>query len=181
MQSWGCMDYARDLVDIRDNRVLKETTVISVPNLDGNCATFHTFKVKCEWKPPMCGTCLVFSHNDEQCPKRVIIDLRKQVGPSHDGFQTVPINTFHGPVEMTSTPVSNAFDALSNMDDNDQATVSCVIEVKTKEDKGKYKDYLVEDTRKNAKPIQRKSFLSTDDAAIIRLQQEVLQLPRQST
>ncbi|GKD42004.1 zinc knuckle CX2CX4HX4C containing protein [Tanacetum coccineum] len=52
----------------------------------------HTIKVEYEWKPSRCETCLVFGHDDAQCPKRVIVDLMNlgnQRGTQNDGFQTV--------------------------------------------------------------------------------------------
>ncbi|GJU00546.1 putative ribonuclease H-like domain-containing protein [Tanacetum coccineum] len=54
------MDYARALVDIRAHRTLKDTMVVSVPDLIGNGVMMHTIKVEYEWKPSRCGTCLVF-------------------------------------------------------------------------------------------------------------------------
>ncbi|GKA12947.1 hypothetical protein Tco_0692493 [Tanacetum coccineum] len=44
MQSWGRMDYARVLVDIRVDRDLKSIMVISVPNPIGNGVMMHTIK-----------------------------------------------------------------------------------------------------------------------------------------
>lgn len=64
MQSWGHMDYAQALVDIRVDRALKDTMIISVPNLIGNGVTMHTIKVEYEWKSPRCRTCLVFGLDD---------------------------------------------------------------------------------------------------------------------
>ncbi|GJZ70327.1 hypothetical protein Tco_0633877 [Tanacetum coccineum] len=64
------MDYARALVDIRVGRALKDTMMISVPSP-------------------------VFCHDDTQCPKRVIANLRnlrKHGGMSNDGFQIVQRN-----------------------------------------------------------------------------------------
>ncbi|GJU33577.1 hypothetical protein Tco_1181931 [Tanacetum coccineum] len=52
----------------------------------------HTVKVEYEWKPPKCGTHLVFGNDDAHCPKHVIADLinlKKQGGTSNDGFQNV--------------------------------------------------------------------------------------------
>ncbi|GKE92051.1 reverse transcriptase domain-containing protein, partial [Tanacetum coccineum] len=139
VDSLGHMDYARVLVDIRAGRALKDTMVISVPNPTSNGVTMHTIKLEYEWKPPRCGTCLVFGHDDAQCPKRVIADLRnlrKQGGTSNDGFQTVQRNGVRDPLvskhgsrgdisipkqhvpksvyqkKTTSTPVSNSFSAL---------------------------------------------------------------------
>nr|GEV31642.1 hypothetical protein [Tanacetum cinerariifolium] len=46
VQSWGRMDYARALVDIRVDRAFKDTMVFFVPNPDGNGVTMHTIERK---------------------------------------------------------------------------------------------------------------------------------------
>ncbi|GKA89206.1 zinc knuckle CX2CX4HX4C containing protein [Tanacetum coccineum] len=51
MQSWGRMDYAQTLIDIRIDQALKDTMIILVPNLIGNGVTMHTSKVEYEWEP----------------------------------------------------------------------------------------------------------------------------------
>ncbi|GJT05975.1 reverse transcriptase domain-containing protein [Tanacetum coccineum] len=111
------------------DRALKDTMVISIPNPIGNGVTMHTIKVEYEWKPPRCGTCLVFGHDDMQCPKRVMVDLRKQGGTSNDGFQTVQRKAFCGPL---------------------------VSKQGTGEDNGKPMDDLIDDTRKkvDASPMK---------------------------
>ncbi|GJR21844.1 hypothetical protein Tco_0970371 [Tanacetum coccineum] len=65
------------LVDIKVDRALKDTMVISVPNPTNNGVMMHTIKVEYEWKPSRFGTCLVFSYDDMQCPKSVVTALRK--------------------------------------------------------------------------------------------------------
>nr|GEV38763.1 reverse transcriptase domain, reverse transcriptase zinc-binding domain protein [Tanacetum cinerariifolium] len=52
-------------------------------------------KVEYEWNPPRCETCLVFGHDDMQCLKRVMVDLREEGGTSTDGFQTIQRKAFH--------------------------------------------------------------------------------------
>ncbi|GKF94063.1 hypothetical protein Tco_0283763, partial [Tanacetum coccineum] len=100
--------------------------------------------VKYEWKPPRYGTYLVFGH--DEC---VMADLRNHGGTSNDGFQTVHMKDFCGPLgrkkgmignslpnqqmpkhqKKTSTLMSNAFSALE-------------------EDNEKPMDDLVDDTRR---------------------------------
>ncbi|GKB07676.1 hypothetical protein Tco_0835960 [Tanacetum coccineum] len=65
----GRMDYAHALVDIRVDQALKDTMVISVPNLVGN-----------------------------GCPKRVMADLMKLRGTYNDGFQTVQMKVVCDPI-----------------------------------------------------------------------------------
>ncbi|GJT58091.1 putative ribonuclease H-like domain-containing protein [Tanacetum coccineum] len=78
-QSWGHMDYALALIDLRGDRARKTSLVIYVPRLDGNGFMFHTIKVEHEWKLPRCDTCLVFGHDDILCPKRVNTELKNKV------------------------------------------------------------------------------------------------------
>ncbi|GJV92511.1 hypothetical protein Tco_1540324 [Tanacetum coccineum] len=49
-------------------------TPMILDSLDGNGFMMHTLKVVYEWKPPRCGTCLVFGHDDVLCPKRAITE-----------------------------------------------------------------------------------------------------------
>lgn len=79
--------------------------VIAIPYVEGSGSYLHTIKVEYEWKSPTCGSYLVFGHDDNLCPKRVVSDfgaslganLGRQSGPSHmknvadenDGFQVV--------------------------------------------------------------------------------------------
>nr|GEY03158.1 hypothetical protein [Tanacetum cinerariifolium] len=94
-------------------------------------------------KTPRCGTCLVFGHDDAQCPKRIIVELRnlgKQGQTSNDDVQTVQRKGVRDPLvskhdtrgdisipkqhvpksvyqkKTTSTPVSNSFSALDLVD-----------------------------------------------------------------
>ncbi|GJX84728.1 hypothetical protein Tco_0335502 [Tanacetum coccineum] len=46
----------------------------------------HTVKVEYEWKPPRCGVCMVFGHDDMLCPKWHVEKPKKQ-HTNHDGFQ----------------------------------------------------------------------------------------------
>nr|GEY90414.1 hypothetical protein [Tanacetum cinerariifolium] len=77
----GGMDYVRPLVGIRVDRALKDTM------------------------PLRCGTCSVFGHDDMRCLKRVMADLRKQGGTSNDGFQTVQMKYFRGPLGIKKRTV----------------------------------------------------------------------------
>ncbi|PWA34658.1 zinc knuckle CX2CX4HX4C [Artemisia annua] len=74
------------LIDIRADRDLKETMVIVIPSFEGNVDALHTVKVGYEWKPSRCVSCMVFGHEDNTCPKRVIANLKKQSMKANDGF-----------------------------------------------------------------------------------------------
>ncbi|GKF47447.1 hypothetical protein Tco_0137249 [Tanacetum coccineum] len=53
--SWGRMDYARALIDIRADWELKEDMVIAIPNVKDDGEVLHTVRVEHEWEPPRCG------------------------------------------------------------------------------------------------------------------------------
>ncbi|GJZ37568.1 hypothetical protein Tco_0583759 [Tanacetum coccineum] len=61
---------------------LKEEMVIAIPNVEDDGEVFHSVRVDYEWKPPRCGMCMIFGHDDKLCLKWV-------VGiPMNDGFRT---------------------------------------------------------------------------------------------
>ncbi|GKA23755.1 hypothetical protein Tco_0709788 [Tanacetum coccineum] len=55
LQSWGRMDYARALIDIRADQELNEEMVIAIPNVEDDGEVLHSVRVEYEWKPPRCG------------------------------------------------------------------------------------------------------------------------------
>ncbi|GJR03460.1 reverse transcriptase domain-containing protein [Tanacetum coccineum] len=81
LQSWGRMDYAHALINIRVDRELKEEMVIAIPNMEDVGEVLHSVRVKYKRKPPRCGMSMIFGHDDMLCPKRVV---RK---PINDGFR----------------------------------------------------------------------------------------------
>ncbi|PWA55372.1 zinc knuckle CX2CX4HX4C [Artemisia annua] len=96
IQSWGRMDYVWALIDIKVDRALRDTMVILVRGLvemDLHCILlrWNMSGIHCD-----CGTCLVIDHEDILCPERVIIELKRQVGTSHDRFQTRQRKAFRG-------------------------------------------------------------------------------------
>lgn len=95
LQSWGRFDYARALIDIKADQELKGKMVITVPSWDGEGEVLHTVRVEYEWKPPRCGVCMVFGHDETQCPKRVPVNLKHQA-QKNDGFQMPQRKAFHG-------------------------------------------------------------------------------------
>nr|GEW32620.1 hypothetical protein [Tanacetum cinerariifolium] len=99
MRSLGRMYCTRALIDVRADRALKETMVISIPNPNGNGVTMHTIKVEYECKPPRCGTCLDF--RDPLSSKKGTVGIHN-LPKQHMAYQK----------KTTSTSVSNSFLAL---------------------------------------------------------------------
>ncbi|GJV89083.1 hypothetical protein Tco_1533021 [Tanacetum coccineum] len=105
IDSWGRLDYARALIDVKAHRPFKDNMVIVIPYVEGSGFYLHTIKMVYEWKPPRCGSCAMFGHDVSKCPKHVVseagaklgTDYQRQNDPSHirdiaavyDGFQVV--------------------------------------------------------------------------------------------
>ncbi|GJW93710.1 beta-glucosidase 12 [Tanacetum coccineum] len=86
LQSWGCMDYACALIDIRADLELKEDMVIVIPNVEDDGDVLHMVRVEYELESPRCGVCMVFGHDEMLCLKRPVEKPKKQ-HTNHDGFQ----------------------------------------------------------------------------------------------
>ncbi|GJR05399.1 integrase, catalytic region, zinc finger, CCHC-type containing protein [Tanacetum coccineum] len=69
---WGKSDYARALVQVLADVELAKSVVVAIPFLDGTGHSLETVVVEYEWTPPRCGTCCIFDHTDDQCPKKPI-------------------------------------------------------------------------------------------------------------
>nr|GEU48788.1 reverse transcriptase domain-containing protein [Tanacetum cinerariifolium] len=54
INSWGQLNYDRDLIEIRTDREIKDTMVISIPSVEGNGEVLHAVRIEYEWKPPRC-------------------------------------------------------------------------------------------------------------------------------
>ena len=90
--SWGRISYARALVELSSDSVLKQEVTMAIPNKDDNGITTARIKVEYEWKPPHCQTCQVFGHDGSCCPK-VVKPQHEAGAPStgapDDGFKQV--------------------------------------------------------------------------------------------
>ncbi|GJW33447.1 zinc knuckle CX2CX4HX4C containing protein [Tanacetum coccineum] len=96
-ESWGRSSFARCLIKINIDDVLKESLTIGVPLIEGSGFTIETISIEYEWKPPRCDLCKIFGHVHDHCPKKVSIPpsivtsnfATPPVEKSNDGFQTV--------------------------------------------------------------------------------------------
>ncbi|GJU42072.1 hypothetical protein Tco_1195029 [Tanacetum coccineum] len=79
MQSWGRMDYARALVDIRVDRSLKDTMVISILNPIRNGVTMHTIKTT---STPVSNVFSTLEEDNGKPMDDLIDDTKKKVDAS---------------------------------------------------------------------------------------------------
>ncbi|GJU79793.1 zinc knuckle CX2CX4HX4C containing protein [Tanacetum coccineum] len=112
----GRCDYARILIEIDACNGFSDNLIMAVLNLVGSRYTKEIIRVEYEWEPPRCGTCLVFGHSGDDCPKspkRVVNRVEKVLtfSTAEESVSTVgasmPVSTA-GMVQEASTPSSVA-------------------------------------------------------------------------
>jgi hypothetical protein len=87
-ESWGRSSFARCMIDVKSEEVLRDCITVEIPLLDGTGSTIEKIRVEYEWKPPRCAKCKVFGHTFTDGPK--FVPPTTQPKPSvNDGFQTV--------------------------------------------------------------------------------------------
>ncbi|GJR30162.1 integrase, catalytic region, zinc finger, CCHC-type containing protein [Tanacetum coccineum] len=97
IESWGRSSFARCLIEINANDVLKESLTMGVPLINELVFTIEIVSIEYEWKPPCCDLCKIFGHVLDHFPKKVSVPstvvtpivVTLNVEKTHDGFQTV--------------------------------------------------------------------------------------------
>lgn len=87
-ESWGRSSFARCMIEVKSDEVLKDSVTVEIPLIDGTGSTIEKIRVEYEWKPPRCDKCKVFGHTLVECPK-VVIPTAQPTKNASDGFQTV--------------------------------------------------------------------------------------------
>ncbi|GKC97313.1 cytokinin dehydrogenase 3-like protein, partial [Tanacetum coccineum] len=119
MQSWGRSSYARTMIDPRADDELKDSIVVAMPKLIGEGFNMCTIRVEYEWKPPKCSSCKVFGHVLNECLKKIVLDVVKNLNN--------PMQACRGAcgkkkqVEASRQEVSNSnpFDTLNSIKNDD--------------------------------------------------------------
>lgn len=87
-ESWGRSSFARCMIEVKSDGVLRDSLTVEIPLLDGSDSTIQKIRVEYEWKPPRCDKCKIFGHTLIDCPK--FVPTTTQPTPSvYDGFQMV--------------------------------------------------------------------------------------------
>ncbi|GJS64804.1 hypothetical protein Tco_0679368 [Tanacetum coccineum] len=110
MDSWGMASYARPMVELRADVELKNTTVVVVPKFVGEEYTMRTICVEYEWTLPRCSSCRVFGHVLDECPKKSVSDVAKNLKN--------PRQVQYG-LSRQEVSNSNPFDALNSVENDD--------------------------------------------------------------
>ncbi|GJV28501.1 hypothetical protein Tco_1384949 [Tanacetum coccineum] len=86
---WGRIGYARALIEISAEKDVKKEVTMAVPLLNGEGHIKERMVVEYEWLPARCMDCLVFGHDSNGCPKRVVEPVTEKNDAQTDGFITV--------------------------------------------------------------------------------------------
>ncbi|GJZ24418.1 reverse transcriptase domain-containing protein [Tanacetum coccineum] len=98
VDSWGRISFARALIEVCADSVLKKEVIMAIENEEGDEYTREVIRVEYEWQPPHCVTCKCFGHDPNSCPKREKVDVSKasprattssSVVDKEDGFVVV--------------------------------------------------------------------------------------------
>ncbi|PWA57782.1 reverse transcriptase domain-containing protein [Artemisia annua] len=115
LQSWGLMDYACTLIDIRVDRELKDEMIIVIPNVEEDGEVLHTMRVKHASRGTNMGSKVQFKPK-----KKFYQTVSKKNGSSSIGTK----NNSEKPSHVTN--LANPFDTL-NMIENDDELGSNVV------------------------------------------------------
>ncbi|GJT93721.1 hypothetical protein Tco_1082566, partial [Tanacetum coccineum] len=96
MDSWGRSSNARSLVELRVDVKLEDTLVVVVPKYLGEGYTMSTICVEYEWTPPRCSSCKVFGYVLNECPKKIVLGVLKNLKNSRQGVRGVQLGTNGG-------------------------------------------------------------------------------------
>ncbi|GKE11870.1 hypothetical protein Tco_1415421 [Tanacetum coccineum] len=107
----GRGSFARCMIEVNVDNVLKESITIGIPLFNGSGFYKEMVRVKYEWKPPCCVQCKIFGYVYDQCLKNatVVPTIEKM---NNDGFQmmvnkrsgkTGPINNYRSGVNVDKT------------------------------------------------------------------------------
>ncbi|GKD46303.1 hypothetical protein Tco_1270948, partial [Tanacetum coccineum] len=79
LESWDRSSYARANIKLMAKVELKDIIVLDISKFVGKGYTRSTIHVEYEWKSPRCLTCKVFGHILDECPKKIVSDVSKNV------------------------------------------------------------------------------------------------------
>nr|GEU50791.1 hypothetical protein [Tanacetum cinerariifolium] len=103
---------------------------MGVPLIDDTGFTIENVSIEYEWKPPRCDLCMIFGHDQDQCPKKVSVPstvVTPSVEKTNDGFQTTimydPKATISVPKKGITNP-GNTSTSSSMLKNQPQVTVA---------------------------------------------------------
>ncbi|GJY30289.1 hypothetical protein Tco_0413784 [Tanacetum coccineum] len=85
----ACSEVGLSLITtkVSSKNALVDSLILAILFQNGSGHSMETIDIEYEWQPPRCDTCKIFDHIDDQCPKKVKVDVPNQ--ESDDGFLEV--------------------------------------------------------------------------------------------
>ncbi|GJR55963.1 hypothetical protein Tco_1406484 [Tanacetum coccineum] len=124
IQSWGRSSYARAMIELRADVELKDTIVVVMPKLVGEGFYMCTTCVENEWKPPRCLSCKVFGNHMDECPKKIISDVVKNLQKPRQAVRCVQVGPKQAEVSKQEVSNSNLFDVLNSLENDDDLRIN---------------------------------------------------------
>ncbi|PWA47723.1 reverse transcriptase domain-containing protein [Artemisia annua] len=87
---------SRALIEINTSNEMINSLVVAVPMLKESGYTKETICIEYEWKLLRCGTCLIYGHSYDSCPKAVKVGTAAVQKDVDDGFRVVKKGTKGG-------------------------------------------------------------------------------------
>lgn len=106
VDSWGKIRFARALIEVSADNMLKKEVSMAIPNDDETDYTIEKIRVEYEWKPPHCVDCKCFGHDSTLCPKRV-----RHEAPNRPKVNAPKSSDDEGFVEVKSRKKKNSEEA----------------------------------------------------------------------
>ncbi|GJR38855.1 reverse transcriptase domain-containing protein [Tanacetum coccineum] len=100
VESWGRIGFARALIEVSAESILKNEVVMAIRDEEGDGHSREVIRVEYEWKPPHCVECKCFGHDSTTCPKRVREAAPKD--PTRDSKSTSVEENEYGFVQVKS-------------------------------------------------------------------------------
>nr|GEY69565.1 hypothetical protein [Tanacetum cinerariifolium] len=141
IDSWKRSSFARCLIEVNADTVLKENINIGIPLLDGSGFSKEMDRIEYEWKPPRSYHCKIFCYVNDQYPKNAT--AISTVDMTNNGFQVVVNKRKQNGAPNMSTfakdglkPSSSFFSASSKMGGRKAPTNSSNIPTSNPYDEG---------------------------------------------
>ena len=89
VDSWGRISFARALVELSSDSVLKREVTMAIPKENDSGFITACIKVEYEWRPPHCEVCKVFGHDRINCPKCSKEAIRSDINVAAEASTTL--------------------------------------------------------------------------------------------
>nr|GEY24546.1 reverse transcriptase domain-containing protein [Tanacetum cinerariifolium] len=83
--------YARVMIELLADEELKDTIVMAMPKIVGEEFNMCTIRVEYWWKPSRCSSCKLVGHILNECPKKIVSDVMKNLSNPRQATRDVSI------------------------------------------------------------------------------------------